>query len=56
MRAAGGRFLFHLLALVACAISTNRRFHAGATLFVALLIAFAIAFTRFRLGQMDLKM
>lgn len=45
-----------ILALVACAISTNRRFHAGATLFVALLIAFAIAFTRFRLGQMDLKM
>ena len=44
-----------ILVLIACAVSKNRRLHAGATAFIVLLITFAISFTRFRLGQMDLK-
>jgi len=42
--------------LVACAISDDRRFHAAATILVAILITIAITLTRFRLGQIDLRM
>jgi hypothetical protein len=42
--------------LVACAISDDRRFHAVATILVAILITIAITLTRFRLGQIDLRM
>jgi|SRR4249919_479444 len=41
--------------LVACAITRNKRFHGVATLLVAVLIAVAITLTRYRLGQIDVR-
>jgi hypothetical protein len=41
--------------LVALAISANKRFHAIATVLITMLIGLAIVFTRFRLGQLDLR-
>ena len=42
--------------LIALAISGNKRFHVIASVLVAVLIAVAIVFTRFRLGQLELRM
>lgn len=44
------------LTLAACAISGNKRFHAAATALLAVLLTIAITLTRFRLGQIDLRM
>jgi hypothetical protein len=44
------------MTLAACAISGNRRFHAVATILVTIMITVAITLTRFRLGQIDLRM
>lgn len=46
---------FGTATLVALAISGNKRFHAMATVLLAVLITVAITLTRFRLGQLDLS-
>jgi hypothetical protein len=47
---------FGTATLVALAISRNKRFHAVATVLIAILITIAITLTRFHLGQLDLRM
>jgi hypothetical protein len=42
--------------LVALSISKHKRFHAVATVLVAVMITVAITLTRFRLGQLDLRL
>jgi hypothetical protein len=41
--------------LTACAITRNKRFHVFATIVIAIMITVAISLTRFRLGQLDLR-
>lgn len=43
-----------LLVFVACAVSRNKRLHEVAAVLVAALVAIAILYTRFRLGQLAL--
>ena len=48
--------LFGTATIVACAISDSRRFHAAATVLVAVLITVAIVLTRYRLGQIEVRL
>lgn len=40
---------------IACALSRNRRLHEAAFFLVSVLLLFAVVLTRFRLGQIDLR-
>ena len=47
--------IFGTTLLIACAIYRNKRFHAVAIILIAILITIAITLTRFRLGQLDVR-